>query len=112
MRTTVSLPDDLAAYVDDQRPSDEDSDAEAIRDAIRRAQDLEERVAELETEVDRLETELERVRTEKRLILEEREEHQELVRVVEREQSLEERRAQAGLAQRARWWLFGMDDDE
>lgn len=45
MRTTVTLDDDLAAYVDDQ---DASSDAEAVRQCIRRCRELEERVDELE----------------------------------------------------------------
>lgn len=107
MRTTVTLPDVLAEHVDDQRPSADDSDAEAVRECIRRSQQLDEcrqRVKELESELERLERE-------KRLILEEREEHSQLVRAVEREQEIAEKRARAGVLQRAKWWLTGMDDE-
>lgn len=64
------------------------------------------------TEAEALEQENERLRREKRLILEQREEHTELVRAVESERSLAERKASAGVLTRAKWWLVGMDDDE
>ena len=108
MRTTVSLDDDLAAHVDAQRPQPEDSDAEAVRECIRRSQRLDEcrdRVAELEQELDR-------ATRERRQLLEQREEHSQLVAAVERERSIQERKAQAGLGQRVKWAIFGMDDDE
>jgi len=34
------------------------------------------------------------------------------VRYVEEEKTLKEQRRKAGLGVRAKWWLFGMDDDE
>ena len=108
MRTTVTLSDALAEHVDAQRPQADDSDAAAIRACIKRSQELDEcrdRVAELEAE-------LERVKREKRLILEDREEHSQLVRAVEREQEIAEKRARAGVLQRAKWWLTGMEGDE
>ena len=112
MRTTVSLDDALAAYVDAEFAHEDISDAEAVRRAIERAQTCDERVHELEQRVEQLETDLERARREKRQILDQREEHTELVRAVEEERSLAERRAAAGVATRAKWWLFGMDDGE
>lgn len=105
MRTTVTLNDDLAEHVDAVRPSPDESDAEAVRECIRRSQELDgcrERVRDLEQE-------LERARREKRLILEQRDEHSQLVQAVEREQSLAEERAQAGAVTRAKWWLFGRE---
>lgn len=38
--------------------------------------------------------------------------HQDLVRTVERQQSLAERKASAGVLTRAKWWLVGMGDEE
>jgi chromosome segregation ATPase len=83
-----------------------------VRRAIERAQDCEQRVRELERQLAEAERDLERVRQEKRLILAEREEHQDLVRAVEQEQSIQERRAMAGVLTRAKWWLTGMDEEE
>jgi len=51
MRTTVSLDDDQTAYVNDVRASADESDAQAVRDAIERARELEDRVDELEEEL-------------------------------------------------------------
>jgi hypothetical protein len=106
MRTTVTVSDDaLVAHVEGR---DASTDAGRVRECIRRSQELDacrERVADLEQQVERL-------GREKRLILEQREEHSQLVRAVEEQRTLEQERAQAGLATRARWWLFGRDEDE
>jgi len=105
MRTTVTISDDdLIAHVDAR---DASTDAGRVRECIERSQELDacrERVGDLEQQVERLQRE-------KRLILEEREEHSQLVRAVEQQRTLEEQRAQAGLATRAKWWLFGRDED-
>jgi chromosome segregation ATPase len=69
------------------------------------------RIENLEAEVAELETDVERLQNEKRQILQQREEHTELVRQVERERSLQERKAEAGLGQRVKWAIFGMDKD-
>jgi len=106
MRTTVTVSDDaLVAHIDAR---DASTDAGRVRECIERSQELDacrERVGDLQERVERLERE-------KRLILEEREEHSQLVRAVEDQRTLEQERAQAGLATRARWWLFGRDEDE
>lgn len=106
MRTTVTVTDDaLVAHVDAR---DASTDAGRVRACIERSQDLEEcreRVADLEQQAERLERE-------KRLILEQREEHSQLVAAVEQQRTLEQERAQAGLATRAKWWLFGRDEDD
>jgi TolA-binding protein len=105
MRTTVTVTDDaLVAHVDAR---DASTDAGRVRRCIERSQELDEcreRVADLEQEVERLERE-------KRLILEQREEHSQLVRAVEQERTLEQERAEAGLATRAKWWLFGRGEE-
>lgn len=75
------------------------------------ADELQAQANQFENEIDDLETELERVHREKRQILEQREEHQDLVRAVEREQSRADRRARAGMVKRAKWFVFGMNDE-
>jgi outer membrane murein-binding lipoprotein Lpp len=101
MRATVRLSDALASHVDAVRHDGETSDAEAVRQCIRRSR----RLDELEACVDELETEVERLRNEKRALIRDREERGELVRYVE----AEEERRQAGLLTRSKWWLFGRD---
>jgi TolA-binding protein len=108
MRVTVRLSDALASHIDAVRHDSETSDAEAVREAIRRSQ----RLNDVEARVDELETEVERLKREKRLILEERDEKQELARYVEEERSAAQRRREAGLVTRAKWWLVGQDRDD
>lgn len=59
-----------------------------------------------------LKRENDRLRNEKRTIINQREEHTELVRTVERQQSLAERKAEAGLLTKTKWALFGMNVDD
>jgi len=106
MRTTVTVSDeDLVAHVDAR---DAQTDAGRVRRCIERSQELDacrERVGDLEQRLERLERE-------KRLLLEQREEHSQLVRAVEEQRTLEQERAQAGLGTRVRWWLVGRDEGE
>jgi TolA-binding protein len=106
MRTTVTLDDAQSEHVDAVRTSPDESDAAAVRRCVERSQQL----AECQERIGELETEVERVQNEKRLILDQQEEHSELVRVVEEERSLQERKARAGLGQRMKWAIFGMDE--
>ena len=62
---------------------------------------------QLASEVQDLRRENERLHQERRQILEQREEHSELVRYVSSVVAWRE----AGLLRRARWWLFGQQDD-
>jgi chromosome segregation ATPase len=66
---------------------------------------------EYETEISRLNTEIDRLKREKRQILDQREENKQLRRYVETEQTNAEKRRQAGLPTRVKWFLFG-DRDE
>lgn len=76
------------------------SKAEVLREYITEYERLSERVEDLERENERL-------RNEKRLVLEQREEHTDLVHYVEDEMSYRE----AGLGTRMKWWLFGKGGD-
>lgn len=51
---------------------------------------------------------IDRLEREKRMILEHREEHTELVESIQREESRQDRLARAGVLTRAKWWLTGM----
>lgn len=88
------------------------SRAALIREIIDEREARENELDALKSERDELETEVKRLRREKRQILDQREEHSELVETVAAEQSLAERRANAGVLTRARWWLVGMGDEE
>ena len=104
IRQIIDDRNDPGADVERLREEAADYEAECGR--------LRDRVAELETDVDRLQNE-------KRLILEDREEKQELVAFAEAERDVVERREQrereresAGVVTRAKWWLVGRDVDE
>lgn len=64
MKTSVSLNSELSEYVEGISDHVGDNDAEAIRDAVRRARDLDDRVDELEAERDALTDEVESLRAE------------------------------------------------
>lgn len=137
MRTTVSLDDDLAAHVDEIKPSDDSSDAEAVREAIRRSQrvaeleaqveekerELDNRIAEIEAEyatrIDGLERDLEHAEArnedlQRQLAAANQriDSANELVSAVETDMNYREKKAKAGILQRAKWWFTGMDDGD
>jgi hypothetical protein len=97
-RVTVSLEPEHVEMLEER---DESSRSEALRGIL-------DEYEELQREYEDLHTECERLRNEKRTILEQREEHDELVRYVEEERTIEQRKREAGLAKRAKWWAFGM----
>jgi len=106
MRATVRLDDSLASHVESVRQDDETSDAEAVRECIRRSQEVD----ELRERVGELEQQVERERRARRQLLEERQEKKELARYVEGEREREQERAQAPAWTRAKWWVFGRDE--
>lgn len=118
---SVRLDDDLVAELDAEASERGISRAEYIRELLRSRHEYSVSTSEhaqLQAEYDQLQDdhgqlqqELERLRREKRLILEDREEHTELVEAVERDMTLQEKRAQAGVLTRAKWYVFGMDDE-
>jgi Ribbon-helix-helix protein, copG family. len=65
----------------------------------------------LSEKVDELETEVERLKNEKQVIIEQRSENSELVEYVEQEKNLQEQYRRAGILTKAKWSLFGMDDE-
>ena len=88
------VPEDTDASIEEYADKNEISKSDAIRELLKRG-----------IEYDRLQTENERLRNEKRMIINQRDEHRELVEYVEDEQ----RYRQAGLVQRVKWFLRGMD---
>lgn len=68
--------------------------------------------ARIEEIQDEYETEIERLNRERRQLLEQREEHTDLVTVVERQQSLQEQRAQASIFKRMKWSITGMPSSD
>lgn len=103
---TVRLPEEMIDDLEAEAEAEGVSRSEYIRDVLDSRDDgAEDRVAELEEEVERL-------KREKRLVLKEREEKRELAKFAEDQRTAEQRRREAGLATRARWFLFGEDRDD
>jgi predicted nuclease with TOPRIM domain len=89
-----------------------DSRSEAFRRLIAEYDETRREYDRLKSEYEELQTELEAVKNERNTLIRDREEKQELVKYVEHERSNEQRWRQAGLLTKAKWSLFGMDDDQ
>jgi len=116
---TLRIPSDTLEEAEAEAEEQGVSRAEILRGAIESRDESREEVRELRDRVDELEQKAERLEREKRLILEDREEKQELVAFAEAERDVVERREQrereresAGVVTRAKWWLVGRDVDE
>ena len=116
-RITPQIEDEHVEYIEKvQRDAESDiSDAEAVRRIFDRSMqheaEMERREAEmkqLEAEVEQAEARVDELRSKLVATSQKVEASNELVRVVEEEQSLEKRRAEAGALTRAKWWLTGM----
>lgn len=117
---TVRLDEDMIAELEAEADEHGKTRSEHIRDTLATHHEhgvehgeYEDQIAELEEQIAELETENERLRNEKRLILEQREEHTELVRFAEEQRELDQRRRtreDAPAWTRAKWWLLGRDD--
>lgn len=93
-QTSIRLSDDLLEALDQESDERDVPRSEYIRDILRTRDRIEE-----------LERENERLRNEKRAIIQQREDHSELVEYV----SDEQRYRQAGIIQRVKWWFRGME---
>lgn len=112
-RVTVSLEDEHVEAIDEfQEANDLDSTSEAVRRLIDAYEDLQRDYENLHTQYEGLQADVERLQNEKRLILEDREEKNELIEYVEEERTVEQRWREAGLTTRVRWKLFGMDSTD
>lgn len=117
--TTIRLPDEVLTEVDDEAKDRGLSRSDYIRELIENRHDYARLQDDYEDQLRDYEETIERLQNEKRLILEQREEHTDLVEYVEEERSMqrrredrEQRRAEAGVLTRAKWWLTGMPEDD
>jgi uncharacterized protein YlxW (UPF0749 family) len=108
-RVTATLDDEQYEYLEAVKEAEGlDSDAAAVRACMDRAQerdDAQERAESLEARVEELRNEL--AAANRRI-----DSANELVEWAEESRSLEQRRAQAGIVTRAKWWIAGMPDEE
>ena len=112
-KVTFSLEEQQLDRIDEyQEENDISSRSEALRRFIDDYEELHTEYEELHTDYEELQTELEQERNRNRLILEQREEHTELVKYVQEERTAEQRWREAGIGQRLKWRIFGMDNDK
>lgn len=111
-KVSVSVAD---RHIDRLEERQENGEAESRSEALRELLDEYDTVR---TECDRLRTEYEELRTECDRLQDQlaavnsrHDDVTELVEYVELERTLEQRRAQAGVFTRAKWWVFGMDGE-
>ena len=108
---TLRLPTETLEEVDDEAEDRGLSRAEYLREVVENRNEHVEKLSDYESELEELRTEVGRLHRERRQILEQREEHNELVAAVQSDQTLSERKAKAGVGTRLKWWMFGMDGD-
>jgi peptidoglycan hydrolase CwlO-like protein len=115
MRTTVTLDDDHETHLDAIRESDDEPDATVVRRCVERSQrvtELEQRVADLENEVEQKQATIDELNGKLQEAHSSIETTNELVRKVDSDLSARERKQRASIVQRAKWWAFGMDDED
>jgi len=98
-QVSVRLDDDLLEEIEDY--ADDEPRSEAIRELLRRG-----------LEYDELATENERLQRRVEALIDNRDEHTELVNYVEDERRYRREREQAGIITRAKWLLVGRDVED
>jgi septal ring factor EnvC (AmiA/AmiB activator) len=113
-RITPQVKEEHIEYIQKVRSNaDSDiSDAEAIRRIFDQAIQCESQVEHLESELNQAEARIEELRSKLVATTEKVDASNELVRIVEEEQSLQKQRAQAGVLTRAKWWVTGMPSED
>jgi len=115
MRTTVTLSDAHEEHLDAIREQEDEPDAAVVRRCVERSQrltDAEQRVDELETEVEHKQAEIDDLNRKLQEAHSSIETTNELVKRVDSDLSARERKQRAGVVQRAKWWLTGMDSED
>lgn len=113
-RITPQIREEHVEYINEiqSNANGDISDAEAIRRIFDQAMQYESQVEQLESELNHAEARIEELRSKLIATTEKVDASNELVQVVEEEQSLQKQRAQAGMLTRAKWWLTGMPSEE
>lgn len=123
---TLRLPTNTLEKIDQEAEQGNLSRAEYLREIVEHRHvddeildeynenltEYKEKLSDCEHELEEVQDELDRVHNEKRQLLELREEHTDLVRAVQSERSIQERRAKASLLTRWRWAITGVPDEE
>lgn len=115
---TVRLADDMLSELEAEADEHGTSRSEYIRDVLESRTSHGEydashdELQRLRDEIEDLERENDRLQRERRQILDQRDEHTELVAAVQEERTLEQRRASAPVTERLKWWFTGIPDGE
>lgn len=98
--------------VDGEEPNPEEGEyssrAAALRDLVDKGLEYEDVVEEYEQEITRLEARVDELEAQLQHQRSREEDVEEIVEYVDEEKSYR----RAGIVTRAKWWFFGMDDDE
>lgn len=108
-KISVSLGSELVGKVEELVGEKYDNRSEAVRDLVEKGLDYDDVVDELEDEIEHLEAKRDDLQRQLREVRSREDNVDEIVEYVDEQRSLEHRRASAGLATRAKWWVFGMD---
>jgi chromosome segregation ATPase len=114
-QTTLRLPSDMLDALDEEADEHDASRSKYIRDILASRHEHNGMRSEHTRRIAELERENERLHRERRQLLEQREEHQELVRHVEDEREDREYRRErrnAPVWRRAKWWVLGRSESE
>lgn len=105
---TARVPEEMAEQIEAEADDTEQSQSEVVRNRLRLGYEY----GELETELERQRNENEGLRNQLATLTNHFQEHNELVKYVEDERTLEQQRRQAGILTRTKWWLTGMPSDD
>lgn len=113
-RVSVKLEEGMVKRLDELADEHGVTRSDVIRDTLDDGLNTgdDEEIQRLRSKLEDLQIENERLHRERRQLLEQREEHTELVKAVKEERSLARKKAEAGLWTKTKWALFGMSDDE
>lgn len=110
--TSIRLDEETLDDVDEEASERGLSRAEYLRVIVENRHESGRIRDEYEAKLESLRTENERLQRERRQLIAQREEHGELVTVVSRQQSLQERKAQASIFKRMKWSITGMPSED
>lgn len=112
-KVSVSLTAEHLERIEARAEADDSGRSAALRGILDEYEELQTEYEEVRTEyeqqIDRVTEDVERLQREKRQILAEREEKRELARYAEDHRTAAQRRREASVVARAKWWLFGED---
>lgn len=107
-RVTATIDDDVLEDVDERAEQEHGGNrSAALQELVERGLEYD----DLQDDLDHERARLEDLRRQLQEVRSREDDVDELVRYVETERSLQERRARAGLVTRAKWFLTGMEDD-